>query len=146
MKTRRETSPPPERPFRSVGSSFSPSTTPAVSALSRMVWYFVKLVVRASEAVLFQLAPCWDRTNDVVAVILPRSPPLISALSWFSQLESDLLKMSVKIIKYWPVKISSKVLSNTEVFLTSLDQWELPGGGGLNLFSLSSLVLTPLRT
>ena len=58
MKERRETSPP--------DIIFSPTTPSVVTSFSRMVWYFVKLVlklVRLAEAVLLHLASCWDRKN-----------------------------------------------------------------------------------
>ena len=54
---------------------------------------------------------CWtalrlEVLEEVVAVmILPRSPPLISSHSRLPQVDSALVKMSVKNLKYWKVNI-----------------------------------------
>ena len=69
--------------------------------------------------------------EEVVAVmILPRSPPLISSHSRLPQLDSALLKMSVKNIKYQKLNVTSKVLSDAEFLLVSLGEGE---GGKLLL-------------
>merc|ERR1719445_583709 len=69
IKARREFSPPDRAAIPAWWVVIFSLTTPsAVTALSRIVLYFVRLVlkvvVRVAEAVLFHLAPCWDLRDE----------------------------------------------------------------------------------